>query len=31
MSERLKGFHEFYVTWTTCSYVDLRRKNTTNV
>ena len=29
--KRLKGFQEFYVTWTTCSYVDLRRKNTTNV
>lgn len=28
--KRLKGFQEFYVTWTTCSYVDLRRKNTVN-
>jgi hypothetical protein len=28
---RLKGFQQFYVTWTTCSYVDLRGKNTTNV
>ena len=29
--KRSKGFQEVYVTWTTCSYGGLRRKNTTNV
>jgi hypothetical protein len=29
--KRLKGFQEFFVTWTTCWYVDLRRQNTPNV
>ena len=28
--KRMKGFQVFYVTWTTSSYVDLPRKNTTN-